>query len=136
MHMPTILAPTGALVLAGVLVACGSSSSGAAGSGSGMPTDASKSAFCGAFDKLGSGTTPHEAADALGKVGTPSNIDSNARHGYQVLLDHLRELPDNAKESDITAMAKGLSGSDQADVTAFITYYATECQGLPGDSSS
>jgi hypothetical protein len=33
-------------------------------------------------------------------------------------------------------MVRGLDAQDAADVRAFVTYYASECQGLPGDSSS
>jgi hypothetical protein len=126
----------GALVLAGGLGACGNSASSGSAGGSGSPTDASKASFCGAFDKLSSDVSPKKAADALSEVGTPSDINAGARHGYEVLIDHLRELPDNAKEGDITQMARGLSGSDQADVAAFITYFAQECQDFPSDSSS
>jgi hypothetical protein len=131
------LAAAGVLVLAGGLSACGSgSSSGSAGSGSGLPTNASKDTFCSAFNQLGPGTTPQTAADRLSHVGTPDGIDSGARHGFEVLIDRLRQLPDKANEGDITQMARGLTGQDQADVTAFVTYYARECQNFPTDSSS
>ncbi len=79
---------------------------------------------------------PKEAADKLGGIGTPSGIDSGARHGFEVLIDHLRALPDDAKDSDLTGMAKGLKAGDQADVVSFLTYYTDECQDLPSGSSS
>ncbi len=129
------LVAVGTLVLAGVLAACGNGSSGSAG-GSGPPTDASKATFCRTFDDLGAGTTPKEAAGELGRVGTPGNIDAGSRHGFEVLVDHLRELPDNAKDSDLTGMAKDLKAGDRADVVDFLKYYADECQNLPTGSSS
>jgi hypothetical protein len=121
----------GTLVLAGALSACGSGSSGSSGS-AGAPTAASKTAFCQTFTDLGAGTTPQEAATKLSEVGTPSGIDSGARHGFEVLVDHLRALPAKAKDSDLTAMAKDLKAGDQADVVSFLTYYADECQNLSG----
>ena len=126
----------GTLVLAGALTACGSGSSSASGDGAGSPTDASEEAFCKTFDELAGDVSPEEAADKLSEVGTPGDISSDAQHGFQVLVDHLRQLPDDAKESDITEMARGLSGSDRADVTAFISYYAQTCQHIPTDLPS
>jgi len=130
------LAAAGMLVLTGGLAACGNSSSGSDAGSSAAPTDASKASFCATFTELGADVTPKEAADKLGSVGTPSGIDSGARHGFEVLLDHLRRLPDNAKEADLTAMARGLKASDQADVVSFLKYYGDECQDLPSDSPS
>lgn len=126
----------GTLVLAGALTACGSGSSSGSGDSAGSPTDAATGTFCKTFDELAGDVSPEEAADKLNEVGTPSDIGSDAQHGFRVLVDHLRQLPDDAEESDITEMARGLSGSDQADVTAFITYYAQTCQQIPTDLPS
>jgi hypothetical protein len=130
------LVAAGTLVLAAGLTACGSGSSKSAADGSGTPTDASKTTFCKTFTDLGADTTPKEAADKLGQIGTPSGIDAGARHGFEVLIDHLRALPDNAKDSDLTGMAKDLKPGDEADVVSFLKYYADECQDLPTGSSS
>jgi hypothetical protein len=132
MHHAKTLA--GALVLAGGITACGGGSSDAGGSGA--PTNASKTSFCKTFTTLGADTTPKEAADKLAEIGTPRGIDSGARHGFEVLIDHLRALPDDAKDSDLTGMAKGLKAGDQTDVVAFLTYYTDECQDLPTAPSS
>jgi hypothetical protein len=124
-----------AVVAAGALVLCG----GLAGCGHGSsdsPTGASKAAFCRTFTELGPETTPKEAAERLSKVGTPKGIDSGARHGFDVLVAHLRRLPDNAKDSDLTRMAQGLKPSDQKDVISFLTFYGDECGGIPSDSPS
>jgi hypothetical protein len=116
-----------AMVLAGGLTACGDSSSGSA---------APKANFCQTFDHLGGDTSPRRAADELSKVGTPADIGSSARHGFEVLVDHLRDLPDGTQPRRITQMVQGLNARDAADVRDFISYYASECQGLPSDSSS
>jgi hypothetical protein len=115
-----------AMVLAGGLTACGGSSSGSA---------ATKADFCRTFDHLGGDTSPGRAADELSKVGTPADIGSSARHGFEVLVDHLRDLPDGTQPRRITQMVQGLSARDAADVRDFITYYAGECQGLPSSAS-
>jgi len=115
-----------AVVMAGGLAACGGSSSG---------SGASKKDFCATFDHLGSRTDPRQAADQLSRTGTPSDIDSDARQGFQVLVDHLRDLPAGSTPGRISQMVHGLNAQDAADVRDFITYYASECQGLEGGSS-
>lgn len=134
-HAKTLLA-AGTLVLAGGVTACGGGSGSSDAGGSGAPTNASKTSFCKTFTALGADTTPKQAADKLAEIGTPSGIDSGARHGFEVLIDHLRALPDDAKDSDLTGMAKGLKAGDQTDVVSFLTYYTDECQDLPTAPSS
>jgi len=124
-----ILAAAGALMLAGGLASCGHG-------GSSSATAASKVDFCRTFDELGLDSSPQTAADELSRVGTPSDIGAGARRGFDVLVDHLRQLRPGADPGEVTTMVKGLHAQDAADVRAFITYYATECQGLSGDSSS
>ena len=116
------------MVLTGGLTACGDTSSTASG--------ASQADFCRTFEHLGSDTSPERAADELSKVGTPAGIDSAARHGFEVLVAHLRDLPAGTQARQITQMVQGLNAQDAADVRDFITYYAGECQGLPGDAAS
>ncbi len=123
-----ILAAAAAMVLAGSLAACGDTSSSS--------SSASKADFCQTFNRLGSDSSPRHAADELSRVGTPSDIGSSARRGFVVLVDHLRVLPPGTKPAEITQMVKDLHSQDATDVRDFITYYASECQGLPGDSSS
>jgi hypothetical protein len=86
--------------------------------------------------KLTGSVSPKRTADALASVGTPSDIGSNARHGFEVLLDRLHDLPPHANKGDITQMARGLGGTEQQDVAAFLAYYARECRGLPTSSAS
>lgn len=130
---------TGALVLAGALSACGSggsSSSAGQGAGAGVPTDASKAAFCKTFVELDSDVDPAEIARRLDSVGTPTDISAQARAGFQVLVAHVRVLPDNPNNSDLTALVKGLSAGDRASVLAFWTYYGEKCEPAPTDSAS
>jgi hypothetical protein len=134
------LAVAGLLTLMGGVAACGGggSSSGASGSADG-PTDASRTAFCATLTSLGQDTTPQGLAAAFTKVGTPSDIDAASRHGYEVLVEHLATMSDTSKASDLGAMEKALSTTDQADVAAFSTYLAKECLpsgSLPSSPSS
>jgi hypothetical protein len=132
------LAVAGLLTVMGGVAACGgSSSSTGAGSTSGSsdgPTTASKTTFCGTFEKLSSSSTPKDVAAALSTAGTPSDIDASSRHGFEVLVEHLKTLPDNAKSKDLKAMEKGLSKTDEQDVLAFSTYLTKEC--VPTASAS
>jgi hypothetical protein len=124
-----VLVAAVAVVLAGGLVACGRDTPASSSS-------ASTADFCRTFNQLASETSPQQAADELSRVGTPSDIGSSARRGFDVLLDHLRDLPPGAKPGEITQMVKDLHAQDATDVRDFITYYGDECQGLPGDSAS
>ena len=126
---PRILVAAMALGVATCLTACGGSSSSGASA-------ASKEDFCRTFDRLGSGNTPAHAADELRAVGTPDDIGTTAQHGFEVLIDHLRDLPAGTQPRQVTQMVQGLSAADAADVRAFITYYASECQDVPSGSSS
>jgi len=124
-----ILAAAGALMLAGGLASCGHG-------GSSSATAASKVDFCRTFDELGLDSSPQTAADELSRVGTPSDIDAGARRGFEALVEHLRDLPAGTKPGEITQMVKDLHAQDAADVRAFVTYYAQECQHLPTGAPS
>jgi hypothetical protein len=120
------------LTLGGILAACGGASSSAGGQDvAAAPIDASHEDFCRTFTELAGDVTPHEAAERLIAVGTPSGISASARDGFVLLVGHLFVLPDNSKSADLASVARDLRGSDQSDVTAFVTYYAGECQVLP-----
>ncbi|MDX6357608.1 MAG: hypothetical protein QOH37_662 [Nocardioidaceae bacterium] len=136
MFVKKTLAAAGLLAMTGVVAACGggSSSTAAPAGAAGAPSGASTSDFCGTFQNMASSTTPKQAADKLQAVGTPSGIAADARHGFEVLVDHLETLPDNAKSADLTAMEKGLSATDQKDVVAFTTYLAQAC--VPSSDST
>lgn len=124
------------LVVLGGTAACGSSDSSSSASDNG-PTDADKTTFCDTFQKLSDSTTPKEAAASFEKVGTPSDIAADARHGYEVLVTHLGAMPDGASSGDLEKMQKALSTADQQDVFAFVTYVTKECVGsLPSAPAS
>jgi hypothetical protein len=124
------------LVVVASASACGSNSSSGSAANADGPTDADKASFCATFAKLSDTTTPKDASDAFKKVGTPQDITSDARHGYEVLVEHLATMPDNAKSADFAAMQKSLSAADLKDVTSFVTYLTATCAPSSGSSSA
>jgi hypothetical protein len=136
MFVKKTLAAAGLLTLMGGVAACGGSSSSTATGAAGAPTGVSTATFCATFTNLSDATTPKQLADKLQSVGTPSDIAADARHGFEVLVDKLETLPDDAKASDLTSMEQGLSTTDMADVTAFTTYLQTACVPSAGSTPS
>jgi hypothetical protein len=128
------LAAAGLLVLTGAVAACGGGSSSTAATGAATaPTGAATTDFCSTFQNISNDSTPKQAADKLQAVGTPSDIATDARHGFEVLVDHLETMPDTSKSKDLLAMEQGLSATDQKDVLAFTTYLTKAC--VPDTSS-
>jgi hypothetical protein len=128
----------GAVLVLGATAACGSNDAG------GSPSSTTTEDFCNVNKQFDDKTTPQEAADKLKEIGTPSNMTDSERHGFEVLVDKLSQLPDDAKASDYDAMEQGISAGDKADVEAFIGYEAKTCMGvdmsdmpsMPSDGSS
>jgi hypothetical protein len=135
MNLSKTTAALAMVALVGVTGACGGNSSSSTAS-AGSPSAASKTTFCSTFTSLSNNTTPKDASTKLGAVGTPSDITTEARHGFDVLIANLAKLPDNAKSSDFTAMQKGLSTTDQTDVAAFGVYLQKECAPTTSSSTS
>jgi hypothetical protein len=114
----------GAIVLAAGLSGCG------AGSSSGYPTSASKTQFCDIFT-ASKRIDPPVTAEKLAHVGTPSDISAAQRHGFEVLVEHLRKLPSKSRDSDLTVMVRNLKPGDGQDLQSFLAYMNQECGGLP-----
>jgi hypothetical protein len=127
MFTTKVAAAAALLVLLGGTAACGSSDSSASKATAGGPTDADKASFCATFPQISSSTTPKDATDLLSKVGTPSDITADGRHGYELLLAQLATMSDKPDSGDFDAALKSLSTADQASVTAFLVYLAKEC---------
>jgi hypothetical protein len=122
------------LVVLGGAAACGSSDSSSTAAASGIPTTADKTTFC---TTLQNTKTPQDAIDSLTKLGTPSDIDAASRHGFEVLLDQFKALPPSPQPSDLTALEKKLSTTDQKDIAAFGAYVTKECAvGAPSAPAS
>lgn len=130
-----------ATLLALSLTACG---------GSGAPTDASKDDFCEAFNSqydffsdFDAEASADEQADAwvegfkeyaenLEEVGTPEGISDEAREGFEITVEELKDLDaDEVKkaiEENDTEFAE-ISKDDEEKANAFNEYGTEECGG-------
>lgn len=142
MIVKNAMAAAGILVLLGATAACGSNSSSTASDAaaptvaSAAPSTATSDGFCQTLISLGAETTPADGAKKLMTVGTPSDASTSERHGYEVFVDHVSKLPDDATTTDFQKMETGLSKADQTDVQAFVTYVGKECQSALAASPS
>jgi hypothetical protein len=144
MNVKNAMAAAGMLALLGATAACGSNTSSTAGTDAGTggnatgaaaaPKAATTDAFCKTLTSLGAETTPSQGAQELEAVGTPSDTSTSERHGFEVFVDGVATLPDNATSKDFGKMEKAFSTADAADVQAFVSYVGKEC--APATSSS
>jgi len=132
-----------AVLLGFSLIACGDSASDA-------PDDASKEAFCKAYNATNetdedSSTEDqveeaHDQADKLIEVGTPEDIDDDSREGFEILVDAVADIEEddvdnitNAEGEDEFRDAIGASEDDFKKVVAFLTYAGTTCAEAPAE---
>ena len=121
------------VLVAGATAGCGGSSGGSA------PESASTKDFCDSYTSVlkqfrGKQPSRQEAvqgmkdwADSLRETGTPKDIPDDARHGFEVVVDTIKGLDDNASESDVEHLDKDLSKSEQDDAKAFGSYAVKTC---------
>ncbi len=114
-----------AVLLAAALTACG-------GGASGAPDDASNKDYCKAFtdqpkdanskDTDKAADSVHEYADKLAEVGTPKDLDGDAREGFEIYVDFLAEIDgdDVKKFSDAEKSDEVFDGDEADKVDAFI----------------
>lgn len=128
--MKRLALPSVLLIAAGALTACG-----------GAPTDASKSEFCDAqtsiFDDMntdGKELSDKEAvkqlkdwADEMESTGTPKDISDEARKGFELVIKEIKDLPDDAKQSDFEDIEKDLSGKEKDAAEAYNKFVTDEC---------
>ncbi|HWU20602.1 MAG TPA: hypothetical protein VN088_03695 [Nocardioides sp.] len=113
------LALSAAALLALSLSACGNNASGA-------PKDASMSDFCAAYnsdqsfaglastDYDGAADAAHQMASKMKDVGTPSNIPSDARDGFELMVQAMEGMTADKLKTAMTAMQKSFSNSTDA----------------------
>ncbi|WP_418059379.1 hypothetical protein [Pimelobacter simplex] len=122
--------PLLAVALAAALAACG-----------GAPDDASAEDFCAAWTEGSGGSADglHDRAAALEDAGTPADVSTAARSGYEIFVEQAKPVDD----ADVAALDQaaatpaglaevyGISEDEAADVVAFFDYANTTCP--PGD---
>lgn len=110
----------------------------------GPPTDAAKTDFCATatdqtwIQDLGTDPDGQEIVDGfaswaedLEEVGTPEDIDDDARKGFEVTVDYLSDLDADDFEdlSDAAAVTDDLSDDEQEQVDAYNAYVQETCAG-------
>ena len=120
------------------------------GSGGGAAPEATSTQdFCGALkafqEDLGAAadpktdpaayvTTLKEAADKLHDLGTPSDMPDQAKAGFNLTVETIRELPDDATGDDL-AKINDVGDADKEKIAALEDYIAKECRGLTDEPS-
>jgi hypothetical protein len=147
----------GLLLVLGTVAGCGSSDSSTpssagdgGGSAGGPPTNASVEDFCGAFTDMiqqasqaGGDMSDEDAikvakqtADRLAEVGTPEGIPEQAREAFELAIEKIRSIPDDATRDDMDAIADDYTEAQQQNLDALTQYVTTTCLDLPTDLPS
>ena len=116
----------------------------AAGCGGGAPSDASTGDFCGAITKIGEasagavGEEPteeqikavKEAFADFEDVGTPEGIPDDAREGFELIVESVADVDDDASAEDLEKAGDDFSGDDEKKAEAFNDYVGETCSDL------
>ena len=121
--------------------------SATAGCGGGEPPDdASQQAFCDNFNaiikdlgSLGDDAKETEmvraiksAGEKLAETGTPKDIPDDARQGFELELQKIDDLDDDASQQDLARIDSGLSDDERQQVDAFNKYVGDTCGRADG----
>lgn len=121
------------VLVAGTASACG-----------GAPTDASTDDFCGAITKIGE-TSASVASDSpteeqikeikdafknLEEVGTPEDIPDDAREGFELIVESVADVDDDATAEELEKAGDDFSGEDEKKSDAFGEYVGETCTDL------
>ena len=94
------------------------------------PTSAAASRTCSpSSSSLGADAKPAEAVetlkksgDDLGEIGTPEDMPDDARAGFELVLDEIEKLDDDATREDINGLGADISEDQQTDMDAYEKY--------------
>lgn len=127
------------LLLGFTLTACGG------GDAADAPTNASKDEFCDVFNSSQEGDSElteesfEEVQDMfaeLGDIGTPKEIEGDAREGFELLVDAVADMSfDEAQEMEESTLAEfpGMDKEESDKVLAFFTESFSLCVGDIGE---
>lgn len=126
-------------MLTASLVLVGASAVGCGGMG-GPPSDASEKEFCTAvnslFDDIDLSEEPSQKETVaavkkwgkeMEKVGTPEGLSDEGRKGFEVMVEEMAEIKDDATAEDLDEIDKDLSKSDNEAVDVFDDYMTETC---------
>jgi len=132
-----------------VLVAAGAVGCGGDGGGGGGHDAPSTKEFCGALKDFQTAyansdptgdlkayiTTIKQAAGHLDNVGTPENMPSDAKAGFELTVQKIKALSDDATVDDLAHIGD-VSDADQKKLDALDDYVGTSCPELGGGASA
>ena len=144
-----------ALLVAATLVVAGSLTAGCGGGGSdeAAPAVATTDEFCAAYNSLfesfsaAEPPTDEESVQALKdwsaemkKTGTPEDMPEDAQRGFDLVIDTVADVSDDATQADIQALSDDFSAEEKTDSEAFGKYATETCPtptpSLPSESPS
>jgi hypothetical protein len=132
-----------------VLIAAGAVGCGDDGDGGGGGDDTSSTAdFCGALKEFEGGVDGVDptkdlpgyikalqgAADKLDEVGTPKGMPDDAKDGFDLTLERIDDLPDDATLDELSGMGD-VGDADQKKIDALDDYITKACPDLAEESS-
>jgi hypothetical protein len=138
------LLAAGLVLVAGGAVGCSRGDDG--GSGADAPTT---KAFCGALDDFKAQyatadptkdlkayiKTIKDAAARLAALGTPEDMSSDARAGFDLTVKKIKALPDDATVDDLAHIGE-VDEADQKKLDAFDEYVGKACPELGDQTGS
>ena len=136
------------VLVAGSGVACGGEGGSSGASSEDAPSDASTADFCGVFDdfyqvvgELGAEAENSELIAALKdtgedleQVGTPEDISEEGRAGFELTVQTIEDLDEDATEKDLEDLEKDFSEEETAQSEAFDKYLSETCQEPTGET--
>jgi hypothetical protein len=137
------------LVASLVLVAGGAVGCGGDGDGGDGHTAPSTKEFCGALQDFQTAyansdptgdikayiKTIKQAAARLGDVGTPDSMPADAKSGFDLTVQRIKALSNDASVDDLAHIGD-VSDADQQNLDALGDYIKTTCPDLSSDTSS
>ncbi len=105
------------------------------------PTDASTEEFCGNFGDLLADlgkldpdaeaseavAVLKEAGDQLAETGTPEDMPEAARAGFDLVLEEIDKLDDDATREDVSNLGADVSPEQEDDMDAYEKYLQDTC---------
>jgi hypothetical protein len=127
-----------ALLAAGLVLVAGT----AVGCGGGPPDDASQKDFCQNYEdfnaeltKLGADAEDadfvkalKDAGEKFEETGTPEDVSEDERAGYEVFLELIDKVEDDATQKDMDKLEKDLSKKERDQLDRFTTYVSDTCE--------
>lgn len=131
MKLPLLAASL--VLVAGTATACG-----------GAPTDASTKDFCAAITKIGEASVGvdsesptedqikavKEAFADFEEVGTPEDISDDAREGFELIVESIADIDDDATAEELDKAGEDFSGDEEKKTDAFSEYVGETCTDL------